>query len=145
MIERWQPETHTYHLSIEEAAIMLEDVEVLFGLPVDGVHVAYLHALRDYRGEDYLHMLHRLTIFQPAEPTVLSGASRLQLMPVRKYLVALHAEITDDSPLEDIDWQTRLLPLMMFGGILFPNTSGNLFSLRFLHHLERLDEIPSYS
>nr|XP_009596951.1 protein MAIN-LIKE 2-like [Nicotiana tomentosiformis] len=88
MIERWRPETHMFHLPIDEATITLEDVEVLFGLPDDGAH-----------------------------RTTLSGASRLQLMPVRQHLVAMYTEITDDSPPEDIDRHTRLL-LLMFGGIL---------------------------
>nr|XP_016514097.1 PREDICTED: serine/threonine-protein phosphatase 7 long form homolog [Nicotiana tabacum] len=113
MIERWRPETHTFHLSIGEATITLEDVE-------------------------------RLTSFQPAEPTALSGANQLQLMPVRQHLVAMDAEITNDLPPEDIDRHTRLLLLLMFGGILFLNTSGNLVSLRFLHHLERLDDLSGY-
>nr|XP_009594753.1 protein MAIN-LIKE 2-like [Nicotiana tomentosiformis] len=134
-----------FHLPIGEATITLEDVEVLFGLPVDGIPLAYLHALRDYRGMDYLHMLQRLTGFQPAEPTALSGASQLQLTPVRQHLVAMDADITDDSPLENIDRHTRLLLLLMFGGILFPNTSKNLVSLRFLYHLERLDDLSGYS
>ncbi|XP_019244304.1 PREDICTED: serine/threonine-protein phosphatase 7 long form homolog [Nicotiana attenuata] len=122
IIERWRPETHTFHLP----SVRLEDVEVLFGLPVDGIPIAYPHSLRDYRGEDYLHMLQRLTYFQPAEPTALSGASRLQLKPIRQYLVAMDVEITDDSPPEDIDRHTRLFLLLMFDGILFPDTSGNL-------------------
>ncbi|XP_070036409.1 protein MAIN-LIKE 1-like [Nicotiana tomentosiformis] len=136
MIERWRPETHTFHLPISEATITLEDMEVLFGLPVDGLPVAYPHALRDYRGLHYLHMLQRLTGFYPAEETTLSGATRLQLTPVRQHLEAMDAEITNDSPLEVINPHTRLVLLLMFGGVLFPNTSGNLVSLRFLHHLE---------
>lgn len=88
-------------------------------------------------GDDYLQMLHRLTRFQHAELTAMSGACRLQLSPVRQHL----EEITDDSPLKAIERQSRVLLLMMFGGILFPNTSVNLVSLRFLHHLERLDEL----
>uniref|UniRef100_A0A1S4BW15 Aminotransferase-like plant mobile domain-containing protein n=1 Tax=Nicotiana tabacum TaxID=4097 RepID=A0A1S4BW15_TOBAC len=126
MIERCRPETHTFHLPINEATITLEDAKVLFGLPVDGMDVSYPHALIHYTGDDYLNMLQRFTGLQPAKLTVLSGASRLQLMPIRKYLVLLHAEITDYSPLEAIDRQTWLSLLMMFGGILFPNTSGNL-------------------
>nr|XP_016461428.1 PREDICTED: serine/threonine-protein phosphatase 7 long form homolog [Nicotiana tabacum] len=144
MIERWRSETHIFHLPIGEATITLEDVEVLFGLSVDGLPVAYLHALRDYRGVDYLHMLQWLTGFQPVEPTALSAASRLQLTPVRQHLAAMDAEITDDSLPEDIDRHTRLLLLLMFGGVLFPNISGNLVSLRFLHHLERLDNLLGY-
>nr|XP_009612629.1 protein MAIN-LIKE 2-like [Nicotiana tomentosiformis] len=145
MIERWRPETHMFHLPIGEATIMFEDVEVLFGLPVDGLPVAYPHALRDYRGLYYLHMLQRLTDFQPAEETALSGANHLQLKPVRQHLEVMDGAITDDSPPEVINRHTRLLLLLMFGGVLFPNTSGNLVILRFLHHLERLDDLPGYS
>nr|XP_016456124.1 PREDICTED: serine/threonine-protein phosphatase 7 long form homolog [Nicotiana tabacum] len=115
MIERWRPETHTFHLPIGETTITLEDVEVIFGLPIDAC------------GAD-----------------CLSGASRLQLSPIRQHLLALHVEINDDSSEEDIERQMRLLLLMMFGDILFPNTSENLVSLRFLHHLEQLDELPTY-
>ncbi|XP_070035281.1 serine/threonine-protein phosphatase 7 long form homolog [Nicotiana tomentosiformis] len=57
----------------------------------------------------------------------------------------MDAEITDDSPSEVIDRHTKLVLLLMFGGVLFPNTSGNLFSLRFLHYLEQLDDLPGYS
>ncbi|XP_070050477.1 protein MAIN-LIKE 1-like [Nicotiana tomentosiformis] len=129
MIEWWRPDTHTFHLPIGEATITLEDVEVLFGLLVNGLPVADPHALGDYRGLHYLHMLQRLTEFQPTEETALSGASHLQLTPVRQHLEVMDAEITDDSPPEVIDRHTRLVLLLMFGGVLFPNTSGNLVIL----------------
>ncbi|XP_009609189.1 protein MAIN-LIKE 2-like [Nicotiana tomentosiformis] len=145
MIERWRLDTHTFHLPIGEATITLEDVEVLFGLLVDGLPVACPHDLRDYRGLHYLHMLQQLTGFQPAEEIALSGVSHLQLTSIRQHLAAMDAEITDDSPPEDIDRHTRLLLILMFGGVLLPNTSENLVILIFLHHLERLDDFPGYS
>ncbi|XP_070049948.1 serine/threonine-protein phosphatase 7 long form homolog [Nicotiana tomentosiformis] len=145
LIERWRPETHTFHLPIGEATVTLQDVEVLYGLPVDGHPVALPNAIREYTALHYMEMLQRLTGFQPADETPLVGASRLQLTPVRQHLEALHTDITDDTRELHIHRYTRLLLLLMFGGVLFPNTSGNLVSLRFLHHLERLDDLHQYS
>ncbi|XLS54984.1 hypothetical protein HN51_004739, partial [Arachis hypogaea] len=39
LIERWYPDTHTFHLSIGECAVTLEDVAMILGLPTDGLPV----------------------------------------------------------------------------------------------------------
>ncbi|XP_070014779.1 protein MAIN-LIKE 1-like [Nicotiana sylvestris] len=120
-------------------------VEVLYGLPVDGFPVALPHAMRNYTGDQYLETLQRLTDFRPEDEGALDGASRLALTPVRLHLEAMHDDITHDIPDLHINRYTRLLLLLMFGGALFPNTSGNLVNLRFLHHLEWLDDLHQYS
>ncbi|MFQ6671032.1 hypothetical protein Gotur_035708 [Gossypium turneri] len=39
LVERWRPETHTFHLPCRECTITLEDVNLQLGLPVDGYSV----------------------------------------------------------------------------------------------------------
>lgn len=36
LVERWQPETNTFHFIGGEKTITLEDVSYLYGLPIDG-------------------------------------------------------------------------------------------------------------
>ena len=36
LVERWWPETRTFHLPHGEMSITLQDVEVIFRLPIDG-------------------------------------------------------------------------------------------------------------
>ena len=36
LVERWWPETHTFHLPHGEMSITLQDVEVIYGLPIEG-------------------------------------------------------------------------------------------------------------
>ena len=39
LVEQWRPETHMFHLPHGEIGITLQDMEVMLGLPVDGLPV----------------------------------------------------------------------------------------------------------
>jgi hypothetical protein len=36
LLDRWRPETHSFHFPLGEMAVTLEDVALLFGLPCSG-------------------------------------------------------------------------------------------------------------
>ena len=39
LVEQWRPETHTFHLPQGEMSITLQDIEVMLGIPMDGLPV----------------------------------------------------------------------------------------------------------
>jgi Plant mobile domain len=54
MVERWRRETHTFHLSVGEMTITLEDVSCLWGLPINGYPITSF--VDDNWEEDVLHV-----------------------------------------------------------------------------------------
>ncbi|XP_072076810.1 serine/threonine-protein phosphatase 7 long form homolog [Arachis hypogaea] len=36
LVERWRPETHTFHLPVGEVTVTLEDMSYILGLPING-------------------------------------------------------------------------------------------------------------
>ena len=47
LVKQWRPETYTFHLPHGEMSIILQDVEVIFGLPIDGEILVGLTAVED--------------------------------------------------------------------------------------------------
>ncbi|XP_027184201.1 serine/threonine-protein phosphatase 7 long form homolog [Coffea eugenioides] len=46
LVERWRPETYTFYLSVGEVIVILQDVEVLWGLHIDGPPVTEIDTSR---------------------------------------------------------------------------------------------------
>nr|XP_009781611.1 PREDICTED: serine/threonine-protein phosphatase 7 long form homolog [Nicotiana sylvestris] len=85
------------------------------------------------------------TGFRPQGEAVIREGSRISVIAIREHMEVLHPDITGETEDLHIYRYTRLALFLLFGGVLFPNTSGNLVIMRFLHHLQQLDELPQYS
>ncbi|XP_075076599.1 serine/threonine-protein phosphatase 7 long form homolog [Nicotiana tabacum] len=83
LIERWRPETHIFHLPIGESTITLQDVQVLYGLPTDGLAVALSQYMRSMTCAQYLDLLQQFTGFRPQGEDTARGGSRLAVTAIR--------------------------------------------------------------
>nr|XP_009768423.1 PREDICTED: serine/threonine-protein phosphatase 7 long form homolog [Nicotiana sylvestris] len=107
--------------------------------------VALPQYMRSMTCAQYLDLLQQFTGFRPQGEVVASGGSHISVTTIKQHLEVLHPDITGEIDVLHIHRYTRLALLLLFGGVLFPNTSGNLVSMRFLHHLQRLDELSQYN
>ncbi|XP_070022328.1 serine/threonine-protein phosphatase 7 long form homolog [Nicotiana sylvestris] len=145
LVERWRTETHTFHLPTGEATITLEDVRVLYGLRVDGRAVALPQYIRSMTRGQYLDMMGQYTSYRPQGDAVQREGNRVALLAIRDHMAFLHPDITGETEDLHIERYTRLALLLLFGGVLFPNTLESLVNMHFLHHLQQLDDLPLYS
>lgn len=120
LIERWRPETHTFHLNVGEATITLQDVSVLLGLRVDGTAVTGTSA------HDWEVVVGAL-LGTPPPQGVLKG-STVRVTWLRGLIRVLPA----DAPDYEIQCQARVHILLMMGGVLFCDNSGGGMQLIYL-------------
>ena len=144
MVERWRPKTHCFHLPFGEVTITLQDVQVLFGLRIDGDAVYIQDATRRIR--PWRTLLETLTGCTIA-PTDMDGASRVRIHSITGYLRdQLQVDpIRDATPVERVESIARLYMLVILGDILFPNSSGNLISLQYLAFVDPIHDVGKYS
>ncbi|KAI3463403.1 hypothetical protein Pfo_020066 [Paulownia fortunei] len=128
LVERWRPETHTFHFRIGEVTVTLQDVAVIWGLPVDGQPVI----------GDYCH--HYLG-FRPTSQQFRGG--RILLSALRGYLEA--NPVTDDTPHDELERYARGCALILLGSIMCPDSSGNGVSLLYLQSMEQIKDVVYFS
>ncbi|XP_071724706.1 serine/threonine-protein phosphatase 7 long form homolog [Rutidosis leptorrhynchoides] len=131
LAERWRPETHSFHLSIGEATITLQDVGMLLGLCVDGLPITG----NELYPSDIDEYLERLLGFCPKR----DGKTAIRLASLRQHL-ELHRDRVKISNLEALQ-RARCHVAFLLAGCFFSNKSQNkidLFVLRLLEDPEFL-------
>ncbi|KAL0305798.1 UNVERIFIED_CONTAM: Serine/threonine-protein phosphatase 7 long form [Sesamum radiatum] len=92
LVERWRSETHSFHFRVGEATITLQDVQVIWGLPIDGEPVSGTDLERtSVQWQEYCM---QYIGFAPEEGA-LKG-SRLQVKAIIDHIS--HVHITPDTP-----------------------------------------------
>ena len=111
-VERWRPETHTFHLPYGECTITLQDVAIQLGLPIDGLPVT---GSTRHDGSQVCADL--LGVVPP--PTRFRG-SRLSLV----WLGEQFSELPVDADDLAIRRYARAYILQLLGGCLFADKSN---------------------
>lgn len=136
LVERWRPETNTFHFSFGEMTITPEDVYMIMGLPVKGRALTHeeLTAPKTY----WMTQWHDSRLDENAHRLMYNEGvvlHKLRTWYKKKPEVAL--------PQDDIVY-TRAYLFYIIGSILFPSSSGHIVHPRYLHSLH-FSPCPLYS
>ncbi|QHN81523.1 uncharacterized protein DS421_20g687640 [Arachis hypogaea] len=135
LIERWHPDTHTFHLSIGECAVTLEDVALILGLPTDGLLVTGM-TMSSFEALEAECLLQ----FGVAPRKSDCRGSCIKLTYLRDLKENL--ELTDEI---SIQRYMRCHIMLLIGTILFGDKSGAGVHWKFLPLLRNFVSIGQYS
>ncbi|QHN86786.1 uncharacterized protein DS421_16g549300 [Arachis hypogaea] len=134
-IERWHPETHTFHLPIGECAVTLEDVALILGLPTDGLPVTGM-TMSSFEALEAECLIQ----FGVAPPKSDCRGSCIKLTWLRNLKENL--QLIDDI---SIQRYVRCHIMLLIGTILFGDKSGAGVHWKFLPLLRDFVSIGQYS
>ncbi|CAA0277808.1 unnamed protein product [Arabidopsis thaliana] len=133
LVERWRPETHTFHLPAGEITVTLQDVNILLGLRVDGP------AGTGSTKYNWADLCEDLLGHRPG-PKDLHG-SHVSLAWLRENFRNLPAD-PDEVTLK---CHTRAFVLALMSGFLYGDKSKHDVALTFLPLLRDFDEVAKLS
>ncbi|KAM3395401.1 hypothetical protein P3S68_004407 [Capsicum galapagoense] len=136
LVERWHPETHTFHFRTGEATITLQDVEVLYGLPVNGAPVLGIETTRTIG--DWQNICQRLLGFIPSLRDFSS--SFLKVSALKAHMLS-DPQLSDMATQEIVNQKARCYMFCIIAGTMMADTSGSHLKLMYLSMLEDVNAI----
>lgn len=133
LVERWRRETNTFHFTVGEMTVTLEDVAYLLGLPVDGEAVIGV----TYTSCEAVCI--RLLGKAPDSGYTSGGMVKLS------WLKETFSQCPEDASMEDIERHTRAYLLYLVGSTIFSTTTGNKVPVMYLPLFENFDEAGKYA
>ncbi|CAL0312758.1 unnamed protein product [Lupinus luteus] len=134
IVERWRPETHTFHLPTGECTITLEDVSMQLGVSVNGLPVTGPTFF------DWNELCYDLLGKIPIEGQDMRGCELKLLWLIQNFTTLP----TNPSQLQ-LEQYCRAHILHIIGGELIPNKSNNRVHLMYLSLLRDLSQVRRYS
>ncbi|KAL8121782.1 hypothetical protein AgCh_018503 [Apium graveolens] len=135
LVERWRPETHTFHLPVGECTITLQDVSIILGLRVDGRAVS---GCTEFKG-GWSNLIESVFGKAPGKHDLDGGRLRLN------WLAKLLPALSDDANEDELIQYTQTYMLQLIGGILFTDHQGSQVHCMFPPLIQNLDRSKTLS
>ncbi|KAL0359610.1 UNVERIFIED_CONTAM: protein MAIN-LIKE 2 [Sesamum angustifolium] len=133
LVERWRKETNTFHMTVGEMTVTLEDVAYLLGLRIDGEPViGVTYTTCDSVCVKYLGKA-------PDSGYTSGGMVKLS------WLKETFSECREDASIEDVERYTRAYLLYLVGSTIFSTTTGNKVPVMYLPLFENFDNAGKYA
>uniref|UniRef100_A0A2P2K9C9 Aminotransferase-like plant mobile domain-containing protein n=1 Tax=Rhizophora mucronata TaxID=61149 RepID=A0A2P2K9C9_RHIMU len=133
LVERWRRETNTFHFTVGEMTVTLQDVALLLGLAIDGKPVV---------GITYTtcsSVCERLLGKAPDSNYASGGMVKLS------WLKEFFSGCAEDAPIEKVEHCTRAYLLYLVGSTIFSTTTGNKVPVMYLPLFENFEEAGNYA
>ncbi|KAF6998783.1 hypothetical protein CFC21_014870 [Triticum aestivum] len=149
LVERWRPETNSFHLPVGEMTITLQDVSCLWGLPIHGkplvgkADAQWSEIFESLLGipMDEQHMKQKKRRKGDDNVVVRNSQYSLNLGKLRERF-----HVLPDNPMDrEINWHARALVLEILGSIVFTDTSGDGVPAMYLQFMQDLGQPTEYN
>nr|XP_043639450.1 protein MAIN-LIKE 1-like [Erigeron canadensis] len=139
LLERWHLETNTFHFPIGEATVTLQDVQVIWGLPIEGPTVTG-ELVSETRNVDYWNNL--CMEYLGTFPTDEVDRDNLQNDQIKFHALAGRIDFTDfdDDDDEMCLFMARRVILAMIGSELFLDPNAYDVSISLVKNLGDLSK-----
>lgn len=149
LVERWRPETHTFHMPVGEMTVTLQDVSCLWGLPIQGDPVTgesdamWGPVIEEYLGIPISEqgMEQKIREKKDTEDVMITNSRYYIRLPMLRE--RFHA-MPDNPTQEQINHYTRAFVLDLFGSVIFPGASDKVPAM-YLQFLKNLEEPRQYN
>ncbi|XP_044947682.1 uncharacterized protein LOC123397037 [Hordeum vulgare subsp. vulgare] len=121
LIDRWRPETHSFHLRIGEMAVTLQDVSMITALPIEGKPLCMS---TDFEG--WRQQMEALIGMSPPEPEVEDGGKkdRVPAGAPFTWIAANFAHCPEDANDEVIQRYARVYMWYVISRTIFADGTG---------------------
>lgn len=135
LLERFMPETNTFHLPVGEVTVTLDDVFKITKLSIDGE----LLMGERVKNDEGIKLAEELLGMETKDADRDARDGHMLITTLRsEYKCDLRADETDE---ERIDWYVRAYLLYVLGSTLFSDKSGSKVSLTWLKDLSDVKTI----